>query len=180
MNCLLAAWDRHEGELRAFLNQRAGDRQLAEDLLQDVFLKALAEGGSFCELTNPRAWLFRVSRNRLIDHLRTHKLLGELPPELPAKEEEPAPLESLTACLSRALSEMPEEDREALTLCDLEGLPQAEFARLKGLSLPGAKSRVQRARQRLGEHLKTACQVRFDESGQVCCFVPRTEKGRKS
>ncbi len=176
MNCLLAAWDRYEGPLRAFLIQRAGDPQLAEDLLQDVFLKAVAEGGGFCGLSNPRAWLFRVARNRLIDHLRTHKLLGELPPELPAKEQDPTPLESLTSCLPRALSEMTEEDREALTLCDLEGLPQAEYARRKGISLPGAKSRVQRARRRLGEHLKTACQVRFDESGKVCCFVPRTEK----
>ncbi len=176
MNCLLAAWDHHEGELRAFLIQRAGNIQLAEDLLQDVFLKAVAEGSGFCGLSNPRAWLFRVARNRLIDHLRTHKLVGELPPELPAREDQPAPLESLTQCLPRALSEMSEEDREALTLCDLEGLPQAEYASRKGISLPGAKSRVQRARRRLAEHLKSACQVRFDESGQVCCFVPRTEK----
>ncbi len=177
MNCLLAAWDQNEGALRAFLILRAADPHLAEDLLQDVFLKALAEGGSFCGLTNPRAWLFRVARNRLIDYLRTHKALGELPPEFPAGEEEPAPLASLTACLPRAFSEMPEEDREALTLCDLEGLSQVEYARRKGLSLPGAKSRIQRARRRLGEHLKTACQVRFDESGRVCCFVPRKADG---
>jgi RNA polymerase sigma-70 factor (ECF subfamily) len=170
---LLAAWDRHEKELRAFLIQRAGDPQLAEDLLQDVFLKALAKDGAFCELRNPRAWLFRVARNRLIDHLRSYKALGELRPDFPANDEERAPLASLTSCLPRALSEMPEEDREALTLCDLEGLPQAEYARRKGLSLPGAKSRLQRARRRLGEHLRQACQVRFDESGQVCCFVPR-------
>ena len=45
--------------------------------------------------------------------------------------------------------------------------------RLKGLSLPGAKSRVQRARQRLRERLASACQVRLDVEGQVCCFVPR-------
>ena len=43
----------------------------------------------------------------------------------------------------------------------------------KGLSLPGAKSRVQRARQRLREQLSAACQVKFDGAGQVCCFVPR-------
>jgi RNA polymerase sigma-70 factor (ECF subfamily) len=176
VNCLLAAWERHERELRAFLRQRAGDPQLADDLLQDVFLKALAQGGRFCELGNPRAWLFRVARNRLVDHLRAHKTLGELPPDLPAETHEPEPLASLAGCLPRALAEMPEQDREALTLCDLEGLPQAEYARRLGLSLPAAKSRVQRARKRLGEHLKTACQVRFDETGRVCCFVPRDGK----
>lgn len=180
MNCLLSAWDRHEGELRAFLIQRAGDPHLAEDLLQDVFFRALGKGGAFCEVDNPRAWLFRVARNRLIDHLRTHKTLGELPPEMAADDDEPAPLASLTACLPRALSEMPEEDRKALELCDLEGMPQAEYARVKGISLAAAKSRIQRARKRLGRHLKMACQVSFDEAGQVCCFVPRTGKGGKS
>ena len=42
-----------------------------------------------------------------------------------------------------------------------------------GLTLPAAKSRVQRARKRLKAQLVTACQVRLDEAGKVCCFVPR-------
>jgi len=65
------------------------------------------------------------------------------------------------------------EDREAITLCDLERLPQEEYARRKGLSLPGAKSRVQRARRRLRVQLTLSCQVSLDTSGQVSDFVPR-------
>ena len=61
----------------------------------------------------------------------------------------------------------------AITRCDLEGMKQEDYARLKGLTLPGAKSRVQRARKRLREHLSDACQVKFDAAGNVCCFVPR-------
>ena len=71
------------------------------------------------------------------------------------------------------LSELSPEDREAITLCDLEGLPQDEYARRRGLSLPGAKSRIQRARKRLREQLSQACQVRLDAAGQVSDFVPR-------
>ena len=84
---------------------------------------------------------------------------------------------AMAACLPRALSELSEEDREAITLCDLEGLNQEDYARMKSLTLPGAKSRVQRARKRLREHLSEACQVRFDEAGKVCCFVPRQPIG---
>lgn len=47
------------------------------------------------------------------------------------------------------------------------------LAELPGISLPGAKSRIQRARQRLRQQLVCACQVTFDENGDVCCFVPR-------
>lgn len=84
-----------------------------------------------------------------------------------------APLDDLAQCLPRVLAELSEADRLALTLCDIEGQPQQILAERLGLSLPGAKSRLQRARVRLRQRLVTACQVQFDDSGQVCRFTPR-------
>lgn len=173
MNCLMTAWHRHEGELRAWLRGRMGNPHDAEDLLQELFLKAMRQDKKFCEIGNARAWLFEVARNAIVDRLRLKKEQVELPEDLAQESEELATIDSLAACLPRALAELDEDDREALTLCDLEGLNQADYARLKGLTLPGAKSRVQRARKRLREHLSSACQVRFDAAGKVCCFVPR-------
>ncbi|HYN79558.1 MAG TPA: sigma-70 family RNA polymerase sigma factor [Lamprocystis sp. (in: g-proteobacteria)] len=173
MLCLMTAWGRNERELRAWLTRRLGDPHAAEDLLQDLFIKALGRRQQFCELVNARAWLFAVARNTLTDHLRSRQDHLALTDDLPAPHEEPVPVEALAACLPRALAELSAEDREALTLCDLEGLTQDAYAQRKGLTLPGAKSRVQRARKRLREQLSTACQVRLDETGRVCCFVPR-------
>ncbi|WP_029134010.1 sigma-70 family RNA polymerase sigma factor [Sedimenticola selenatireducens] len=174
MNCVITAWASHEAELRHYLRRQLQDSALAEDLLQDTFLKALAEGSRFCQLENRRAWLFRVAKNRLIDYHRTHKahetIVGDLP-ESPANE---APVvDDLSQCLPRALTELSPADSEVIRLCDIEGISQAEYARLKGLSPAGAKSRIQRARKRLKLHLKAACQVRYDENGKVCCFTPR-------
>jgi len=173
MNCLMRAWDSHEAELRGWLRGRLGNAHDAEDLLQDLFLKAMRQDRKFCEIANARAWLFEVARNAVADRMRLKKEQVELPDDLVAEHEEPAAVESLAACLPRALSELPEEDREAITRCDLEGMTQEDYARLKSLSLPGAKSRVQRARKRLREHLTEACQVKFDAAGKACCFVPR-------
>lgn len=173
MNCLMRAWDSHEAELRGWLPGRLGNAHDAEDMLQDLFLKALRQDRKFCEIANARAWLFEVARNAVADRMRLKKEQVELPDDLVAEHEEPAAVESLAACLPRALSELPEEDREAITRCDLEGMTQEDYARLKGLTLPGAKSRVQRARKRLREHLTEACQVKFDAAGKACCFVPR-------
>lgn len=173
MNCVICAWRAHESELRGFLIRRTGDRHVAEDLLQDVFVKVLAEGRAFCELDEPRAWLFRVARNHFTDYLRKQKQLVQIPDELSLEKDEIPVMKTLTACLPRALAELPAADTEALTLCDLEGMTQAEYARRKGITLAGAKSRVQRARRRLREHLRQVCQVRFDEAGRVCCFVRR-------
>ena len=173
MNCLMTAWHAHEAELRGWLRHRLGKAADAEDLLQDVFIKAMRQGERFCAIVNARAWLYEVARNALADRLRISHDTVELPEDLRADTEDVAAVDSLAACLPRVLAELCPEDREAITLCDLERLPQAEYARRKGLSLPAAKSRVQRARKRLREQLTLSCQVRLDAAGQVSDFVPR-------
>ena len=169
----MTAWHQHEAELRGWLRHRLRNTVDAEDLLQDVFLKAMRQGERFCAITNARAWLYEVARNALADRLRLARNTVELPEDISADLDEAAAVDSLAACLPRVLSELSPEDREAITLCDLERLPQEEYARRKGLSLPGAKSRVQRARKRLREQLTLSCQVRLDAAGQVSDFVPR-------
>lgn len=175
--CLLTAWEQHETELRNYLRHRTGNPHDAEDLLQDVFLKALRQGSRFCSVENVRAWLFQVTRNALTDKLR------QTSPDLPLADPDdlaapppgqPAPVESLAQCLPRVLAELSAQDRLAITLCDIEGKSQQELADQLGLSLPGAKSRIQRARLRLQQRLVEACRVRFDDQGNICCFTPRS------
>lgn len=173
MNCLTHAWTAHEPELRGWLRRQLRNPAEVEDLLQDLFLKALRQGDRFCSIHNARAWLFEVARNALADHLRVVRNTVELPDDLPALIVETAAVDTLTACLPRVLSELSAEDREAITLCDLQGMAQADFAVAKGLSLSAAKSRVQRARQRLRAQMSLACQVHLDEAGHVADFVPR-------
>jgi RNA polymerase sigma-70 factor (ECF subfamily) len=172
--CLNRAWRQHQAELRGFLAHRLGAPEEADDLLQEVFLKALVLGEAFCVLANPRAWLFHVARNLLVDRLRVHRDLLPLPDDLCAETApEWAAVDLLSQCLPRVLSELSAADREAIVLCDIQAMTQQDFARHLGRSLAAAKSRVQRARRRLRARLTEACQVRFDARGQVCCFVPR-------
>jgi RNA polymerase sigma-70 factor (ECF subfamily) len=177
MNCMMNAWHRHEAELKGWLLKRLPNRSDADDVLQDLFLKAIRQQDRFCEISNARAWLFEVARNTLIDRLRVSRDQVELPEDLAAEQAELAPVDSLAACLPRVLSELSTEDREVITLCDLQGMSQQAFADLMGISLPGAKSRIQRARKRMRAQLTSACQVRFDASGQVSDFVPRPPVG---
>ena len=146
----------------------------ADDLLQEVFLKALLQGKEFCCIDNPRAWLFHVARNLVIDRLRLRKEQVPLPDDLCEQSVSGVePVDLLSHCLPRVLSELSPDDREAILLCDMQGLLQKDYAQRLGLSLPAAKSRVQRARLRLRAQLAEACQVTFDDKGNVCCFVPR-------
>ncbi len=176
-SCVSSAWQAHEGELLGYLRHRLSDADAADDVLQDVFVKAMRHGQGFCTLDNPRAWLFQVARNALVDRARTAHPMAPLPQgidEAAAPPDEPcAPVDALAGCLARSLDELAEDDAAILRACDLGGQSQREFAEAHGLSLPATKSRLLRARQRLRERLTTACQVRFEPDGSVASHVPR-------
>ena len=173
MNCLDEAWKQNAPELRSWLRQRLRQPQDVDDLMQDLFIKALGQGSKFCSIDNARAWLFAVARNALADQLKMKRESVELPDDLAAEQHDQDAVDQLAACLPRVLSELSPADREAIQLCDLGGLSQVQYAQQAGLNLSTAKSRLQRARQKMRERMTQACQVRFDGQGHVQDFVPR-------
>lgn len=173
MNCLDTAWKQHAPELRSWLRRRLSRPQDVDDMMQDLFMKALRQGNKFCDVANARAWLFEVARNVLADRFKIKRELVELPDDLSLEVEDLDAVDLLTACLPRVLSELNPTDREAIALCDLEGMSQADYAKKTGLGLSAAKSRLQRARQKMREQMTQACQVKFDDYGHVEDFVPR-------
>ncbi len=174
--CVARAWVEHEQELLAFLRHRMRDADAAEDLLQEVFIKAMRQGRAFCDLDNPRAWLFEVARHGVIDAARLAKphteLSDELAESLPAPEAERAPVDELDACIERNLPRLEPEDRHILAACELGGQTVRAYADAHGLTLAAAKSRLLRARKRLRDRLIENCGVRFDDTGRVCCHAP--------
>lgn len=172
--CLMTAWSASKAELLGYLRHRVGHLEDAEEVLQEVFIKAMRQGEQFCAVGNPRAWLFQVARNALADRLRVSRDHVALPDDLVAPAPEGAPpVDDLSQCLPRVLSELSEEDRLAITFCDIEGKSQQDLADRLGVSLSGAKSRLQRARKRLKARMEQGCRVRYDESGKVAGFTPR-------
>jgi RNA polymerase sigma-70 factor (ECF subfamily) len=166
--CLLEAWREHENELLGFLRRRVGERAVAEDLLQDVFVRAAGQGERFCRLGDRRAWLFRVARNRLVDHLRSQRPNDPIEDgEIAIDAAEPPPLYALEQCLRSSLARMAASERRIIEACDLDRMPQAEYADRNKLSVTATKSRLLRARRKLRRLLVGRCRVRFDDDGRV-------------
>lgn len=176
--CVTEAWQAHHDELLGYLRHRLSDAEAAADMLHDLFVKAMLQGQGFCTLSNPRAWLFQVARNALVDRARTahpHEPLAEDEIELAAPELSTlAPVDELAGCLSRCLADMSVDDAAVLRACDLGGQSQRDYAQAQGLSLPAVKARILRARQRLRDRLTDVCQVRLDDDGRVGGHVPRS------
>lgn len=173
-HCVLKAWHLYEPALLAFLRQQQACADSANDLLQEVFIKAMQQRAGFCQLDNPKAWLFRVARNLVIDKFRQSSITWEtLLDDLPETPAENDTFAAMSQCLGRVLTELSAEDRDIIEQCDLHEVKQADYALQHGLSLPAVKSRLRRARLRLRETLTVSCQVMLDDQGFVTDFVPR-------
>jgi RNA polymerase sigma-70 factor (ECF subfamily) len=149
---------------------------LAEDITQDVMLKLHAAGaGAPQEADRRMRWALRVARHRIIDHYRS----AAARPALRLADEPPASglVESssreLAGCLRSMVHHLPVGYREAVELSDLQGHSQASVARRLGISVSGAKSRVQRGRQQLRGMLDRCCRIEIGTHGSVIGFEPR-------
>jgi len=172
----LPTWESLRGELVRFVRARVGDDAAADDIVHDVLLRALAELAGPRPPVHLRGWLYRATRNAIVDHYRARRPSEELPQEIGATpaEDEASAEQELARCLAPLLGTLAPDYREALTLAEVEGLPQREIAGRAGLSLPGAKSRVQRARKMLRQAILDCCRVEMDRRGGVVGFQRRS------
>jgi RNA polymerase sigma-70 factor (ECF subfamily) len=178
---LEALWDRYCCRLLAFIRKRVTDEHDAEDLLQEAFIRI--HQGLCClrEWSRLESWMYQVTRNLVVDYYRRRRPSTEIPEDLPAEEipleEEPAA--RLAGSLKEMIEQLPEPYRQALIMTEYQGLSQKALAEKLGISLSGAKSRVQRARARLRDMLLACCHFELDRRGRIidyyrrcCCCNP--------
>jgi RNA polymerase sigma-70 factor (ECF subfamily) len=152
-------WRSRRADLRRFVSKRVSDHHEAEDIVQDVLVRAHESLHSLESTDRLSAWLARIAANRIIDHYRSRRPTEELPKDLVAAQPEEDPVVTLAPCLPAMVERLPETYRDAVRLSELEGVPQREVARRLGISLSGAKSRVQRGRTLLRELVEACCRV---------------------
>ncbi len=158
-----ALYSRYRGPLFAFLVRLTGRRWLAEDLLQETWLRLARSATDLPEDTHVRAWLFTVARNLFISYRRWALLdadrlreLGLLPKR---SSDADCPFEWTAATeaeqrLETALARLPLDQREVLLLVAVERLEPAEAAGVLGLKPEALRQRLSRARGMLRQELE--------------------------
>jgi RNA polymerase sigma-70 factor (ECF subfamily) len=173
-----AVWTTFNTPLERFIRRRVPDQQVAEDVLQDVYVKIHTRLETVRDDDRLSAWVYQIARNAITDYYRARKPVDEINEMVaaPDDEEEVDEITARTADMVRSMmAYLPAEYREALLLTDYEGLTQKELAERLGLSLPGAKSRVQRGRKLLRELLLACCHFEFDRLGKVIDYYPHCQ-----
>ncbi|MGH3507624.1 MAG: RNA polymerase sigma factor [Nocardioidaceae bacterium] len=130
-----------------------GDREVAEDAVQEAFVKAIGQGARFSALDNPEAWLRTVALNHLRNRWRRSKLWSALVPKLRAEPASRPPLSPDHVAVVEALRRIPEELREVVALHHIADLPVTEIAQTLGIPEGTVKTRLTRGRARLAELL---------------------------
>jgi RNA polymerase sigma-70 factor, ECF subfamily len=175
-----AIWTHLSSDLRRFIRRRVPDDHVADDLLQETFVRVHRHLGTLQEADRLAAWVYQIVRNVIHDHHRqTANPVVALADTDPADETEDH-LSQLRCRAAGWLDEMirslPEGYREAVQLAEIEGLPQQEVADRLGLSLSGAKSRIQRGRAMLKGVLEQCCHFEIDGRGNVMDYDPKPDR----
>lgn len=160
---------RHKTPLYNFVVRQVRVPQVAEDLVQDVFVKVVQNAGDFKHEARFSTWTYAIARNVCIDHLRKMSLRKHPSLDQPAKADEEGPtLGERTADLTpgaqveraaiggemqvrilRAVEELPEEQREVFLLREVGHVPFKDIAEMTGVSENTVKSRMRYALERL-------------------------------
>jgi RNA polymerase sigma-70 factor (ECF subfamily) len=175
-------WKDFESRLRSFIYSKIPDKAIAEDILQEVFIKIHLKIDTLKDESKLQPWLYQITRNLITDYYRKNKpvyqqLVPAVDPE--AEESDDRVMNKAVQDMIDMMKDLPEEYCEALCMTELEGLNQKDYAEKAGISYSSAKSRVQRARKLLKDMLMRCCHYEFDKYGTVlriskncCCCSP--------
>lgn len=168
-------WKDFRSQVRRFLLHRVRDEALADDLLQETFIRIHRGLGSVRDPSRIMPWLSSVARNVVTDHYRKQSHDNKELGPVPAGDPETATNynQELGHWLTGVVTTLPEKYRRAFELAEIEGRKQREVAEALGLSLSGAKSRIQRARAMLRKSLLDCCEVEFDRRGNAVDYRAR-------
>lgn len=186
-NGAIEGWRPFIEGLHAFIARRVPTQEV-EDVLQDVMVRLHRGASSLRDAARAESWVYGIARRAIADFYRARAASLERA-ELP-ETGEPAGFEAprkgfgsfhgshsvheeVLSWLEPMARALPEGYREALVMADFEGRAQSEVARVLGLSLSGAKSRIQRARRMLREELHRCCEVHLGADGEVVDFRRR-------
>jgi RNA polymerase sigma-70 factor (ECF subfamily) len=185
----------HRPRIYRYLLSMARDPDVAEDLTQETFLRALRGLGSLRERAALVSWLYRLATNVFIDWVRAEgrrpladaggqdrdaaDLVGEIP-DPAARIDRRVEQSEMSACVQEFVDDLPDDFRSVILLHDAHGMSNPEIADMLGLTVATAKIRIHRGRIRLREALKEGCTFEPDDRGvTVCDPVPSVHPDKR-
>ena len=173
--------------IKKFILASVRDESVADDLVQDTFIRIQENLDSVRDPSKVSSWIFRIAYNLCQDHFRTRKKSSsheEIHDGLVNLQETPLHKKveqgEMSQCVQDKLNLLPEPLRSVLIFADVMEFSHQEIANILGLSVENVKVRVHRARKKFKKILEEKCTFEVDERNVLVCEPVEKKKGRES
>jgi RNA polymerase sigma-70 factor, ECF subfamily len=164
-------WKDLHQELKNFILGKVKDIDKSEDILQDVFLKIHHNIHTLSDCSKLTSWVYQITRNTIADHYRKAILEVQIDGFDFAEQENEEPLYlSLSNCINEKISKLSKKYKQAILLTYFDKYSQITIAEKLNLSYSGAKTRVQRGREKLKDLVVDCKNVVTDNKGNLIAY----------
>ena len=178
-------FDQHYDQVRSFIQSIVKQDWIAEDLTQEVFIRAFNNFQTLKDKNRVKPWLFRIAKNRCMDYFRqgrNKEKKSELSIDsflIPRSFQQERILEQqeMTKCVRNHFQLLPDNLRTVLWLFDVDGFTHKEIAEILDIDVSNVKVRLHRARKKMRVILKEHCKFERDDRNVFVC-IPGGECGQ--
>ena len=174
-------WNEFHKHLKLYIIWRIYSKNDADDILQEVFVKIHTNIGKLKEEKKLKSWIYRITRNTIIDYYRKNKsslvvsdeYMNNLSYEYEPNDQN---LKEISKCIKPLIKSIPKKYQQAIEYTEFQGYTQKQLAEELGITTSWAKSRVQRAKTKIKEVLNKCCEIELDRQGGIVDYKSKGEK----
>lgn len=159
-------WTKYSEDLKRFIVSKVKNIAIADDILQDTFIKIHTKLHTLKDITKLKSWCFTVARNSILDYWKSTNQTFEIA-NFESETEITENIHTEKDCLRGILKNLPKKYRDPLFLSDIKGLKQQDVATQLKQSLPTTKSQIQRARKLIAQGFIDCCGFVLNEKGNL-------------
>lgn len=157
-------WNTYADDIKYFILSQVKEPAIADDLLQETFIKVHTKKDMLKNDEKLKSWLFSIARFTVMDYFRAQKPINKLP-NMELVEADSTPEHTEHDCLRGIIQSLPKKYRVPLFLSDVKGMKQSAIAEQLQLALPTVKSQIQRGRKLITQGFMDCCDFTLNESG---------------
>jgi RNA polymerase sigma-70 factor (ECF subfamily) len=166
-------WQQFHQELKQFIYSKVADRDVTNDILQEVSVKIMESIHSLKDENKLDKWIYQITRNAIVDYFRQQKKVINDEVEVVEAPNYMEVHQKLSCCIIPFINQLSAPDKEILLLIHEKKMSQKELAEYLEISYSGAKSRVQRAREKLKDLFEACCEIEYDKYGNVLDYYKK-------
>ncbi|MCL7753794.1 sigma-70 family RNA polymerase sigma factor [Polaribacter sp. Z022] len=159
-------WTSYSEDLKRFIISKVKNNTIADDILQDTFIKIHTKLHTLKDLNKLKSWCFTIARNSILDYWKSTNQTFEIA-NFESETETSETIHTEKDCLRGILKSLPKKYRDPLFLSDIKGLKQQEVANQLKQSLPTTKSQIQRARKLIAQGFMDCCGFVLNSEGNL-------------